>query len=494
MDLRLADDCANLVKEIRVTLQKSNLGQSDTAGAFRDIIERVDAIIARAQPEVETGQWELMAAGLRVLANHETCLRFAQTGEGNLLEERSRGDILVEDLRQKLSSNQAVIPKRLEATCSALVDNIRDHAQIRFLLGSMPLPTLYWGKEQPSPLSAAFRDEASPSSSPSQMVRAIAFLDRQPVASPQFLNQGKLYTLAFHLRSLGWPDEAVRLRVDLNTICPPEVYAASDFALDKPEGTANGDYSGQVAGHIIFNAGQSNLLDDLVFTIHAAFETEDGELAEVPVIGHNELRIKVVDSPNWLPSTGGGPMDQHIIGLLEELIKEHPSIQDELAELYPLTEALGRVCATYSQEAAYKGRNDVSEEEFQRTVLRDLRIRLGASDVQEHPKQAGGIPDIRFRGVIVELKVEDENGDRSHLAAKYTRQAAQYAGAEARQVSVLLILDLTEKANPPGDIRNDIFVANVPTHGADDAAPPFPAKALIFVVNGNTRNPSSYSR
>ena len=218
------------------------------------------------------------------------------------------------------------------------------------------------------------------------------------------------------------------------------------------------------------------------------------ELAEVPVIGHNELRIKVVDSPSWLPTSGAGPMDQHMVGLLEELIKEHPSIQGELVELYPLLEALGRVRAAYAQEAAFKGRNDVSEKEFQRTVLRDLRISLGASDVQEHPKQAGGIPDIRFRGVIVELKVEDENGDRSYLATKYARQATQYAGAEARQVSVLLVLDLTEKANPPGDIRNDILVADVPTHGADDAKPPFPAKAIIFAINGNTRNPSSYSR
>ena len=339
---------------------------------------------------------------------------------------------------------------------------------------------------------AAVRGEASPSLN--QMVRVIAFLDRQPVASPQFLNQGTLYGLTFRLRTLGWPDEAIRLRVNLNTTCPPEVYAASDFALDKPNNTANGDYNGQATGHIIFNARQSNLLDDLVFTVHAAFETEDGGLAEVPVIGHNELRIKVVDSPNWLPTSAKGPMDQHIIRMLEGLIKEHPSIRGELVELYPILEALGRVCATYAQDAAFKGRNDVSEKEFQGTVLRDLRFSLGASDVQEHPKQAGGIPDIRFRGVIVELKVEDENGDRRHLATKYARQSTQYAGAEARQVSVLLILDLTEKANPPGDIRNDIFVADVPTHGADDAKPPFPAKAIIFAINGNTRNPSSYSR
>ena len=492
MDLRLADDCANLAEEIRVALQQGNLGQGDAASVLRDITERVDATIARVQPGTETGEWELTAAGLRVLASHEACLHIAQTGVGSLLEERSRGEILAGVLRQKLSSNRATMPKSLEPTCQALAKDISNPAQIRALLASIPLPTLYWSKERPSSMLAVGSGESRPS--PNQMVRVIAFLDRKPVASPQFLTQGTIYPLTFQLRGLGWPDQATCLQLSLNTTCPPTVYDASGFKFDKPNDTVDGDYNGHATGHIIFNARQSNPIDDLVFTIHAAFETEDGELAEVPVIGHNELRVKVVDRPNWLPNLGAGPMDQHMVGLLEELIKEHPSIQGELVELYPLLEALGRVCAAYAQEAAFKGRNDVSEKEFQRTVLRDLRISLGASDVQEHPKQAGGIPDIRFHGVIVELKVEDENGDRSHLAIKYARQATQYAGAEARQVSVLLILDLTEKANPPGDIRNDIFVADVPTHGADDAEPPFPSKAIVFVVNGNTRNPSSYSR
>ena len=394
MDLRLADDCANLAEEIRVALQQSNLGRGDAASQLRDIAGRVDATIARAQPGTEVGEWELTAAGLRVLASREACIQIAQTGEGNLLEERGRGDILAEVLRQMLSSIQATLPKSLEPTCQALAKDISNPAQIRSLLASIPLPTLYWSKERPRSMSATVRSEAS--TIPDHMVRVIAFLDRQPVASPQFLTQGTLYGLTFQLRGLGWPDEAVRLRLNLNTICPPDVYAVSDFALDKPDDTDNGDYNGQAIGNIIFNARQSNLLDDLIFTVHAAFETEEGELAEVPVIGHNELRVKVVDSPNWLPSSGTGPMDQHIVGLLEELIKEHPSIQGELGELYPLVEALGRVCAAYAQEAVFKGRNDVSEKEFQQTVLRDLRFSLGASHVQEHPKQAGGVPRYPF--------------------------------------------------------------------------------------------------
>ena len=140
----------------------------------------------------------------------------------------------------------------------------------------------------------------------------------------------------------------------------------------------------------------------------------------------------------------------------------------------------------------FKGQSKVKESVFQATVLRDLRLQLG-QDVQEHPAQAGGITDIRCRGVIVELKVEGKNGDRQRLCQEYSDQPTQYAGVESRQVSVLLVLDLTTKDAPPGDIRNDILLTDVRTHGANDEAR-YPSKTFVFVVNGNTRSPSEYSR
>ena len=226
----------------------------------------------------------------------------------------------------------------------------------------------------------------------------------------------------------------------MNTTCPPEVYAVSDFAMDRPTDIADGQFEGKVTGQISFKSKQSNLLDDLVFTVHAAFETEERQLMEIPVIGHNELRVKVVDTPSWLPTAERAPLQQRIVGLIETLIREHPSVQKELPDLFPMLQALGRICAVYAQEAAFKGRANVSEREFQQKVVHDLRMSLDPSEVREHSQQAGGITDIRFRGVIVELKVEDENGERSYLAQKYSAQVTQYAGVEARQVSVLLIL------------------------------------------------------
>jgi hypothetical protein len=147
----------------------------------------------------------------------------------------------------------------------------------------------------------------------------------------------------------------------------------------------------------------------------------------------------------------------------------------------------------YFQNAIWKGKDDISEADFQEKVLQDLRLILG-QDVQEHTAQAGGSTDIRYCGVIVELKVEKKNSDRKHMAQKYSSQVTQYAGVEARQVSILLVLDLTEKLKPTGDIRDDIFLQDVETHGGDDSVKKFPSKVFVFVINGNMKSPSHYSK
>ena len=169
-----------------------------------------------------------------------------------------------------------------------------------------------------------------------------------------------------------------------------------------------------------------------------------------------------------------------------------PKIVDEMPALFDVLRVLSRLHAAYAQQAIFKKRNDVSEQEFQERVLQDLLVHLG-QDVQAHPAQGGGVADIRYRGVIVELKVERDNGDRAHISKKYTGQAVQYASAEARQVSILLVLDLTAKVRPPSDIRNDLFLEDVATHGGDGGSKGFPSKVFIIVINGNTTNPSEYS-
>jgi hypothetical protein len=120
-------------------------------------------------------------------------------------------------------------------------------------------------------------------------------------------------------------------------------------------------------------------------------------------------------------------------------------------------------------------------------------MKLG-EDVEEHRHQAGGITDVRFRGVIVELKVEHNDGRRKIIGKKFAAQTTQYQGVEARQVGAVVVLDQTVKTLPPGDIRNDVLLVNVPTHGDPEIDKLYPSRVFVFVVNGNLKSPSEYSR
>jgi hypothetical protein len=154
---------------------------------------------------------------------------------------------------------------------------------------------------------------------------------------------------------------------------------------------------------------------------------------------------------------------------------------------------LTNLVGVYAQGAVFQASQKILEKDFQSKVVHDLRLKLG-TDIQEHPNQAGGSLDIRYRGIVVELKVEKENGDRKHIGERYSAQATQYQSVEGKQVSVVLVLDLTPKIDPPSDIRNDIFLVSIPTHGGEDSKKQYQSKAFIFVVNGNMKKPSEYSR
>jgi len=351
-----------------------------------------------------------------------------------------------------------------------------------------PLPSLYLRKEtKEQGYQQPDEEDAIPQR---PLVRVIAFIDDAPIASPQLLRSELLYSVRFKIKGLLWPPNAKRLRLDLLTTCPSSEYAISEFSAIQPPIQEDGGFEVEVSGQLKFRSGQSNLLEDLVFATQVAFESNEKDVNEVPAIGHTQLRLRVTDENRQPLITGNRSLDRHISELAMALVKDCPRAKDELPQLLPMLEALTRMLATYAQESVYKGQTNVREAEFQKLVLRDLRNMLG-QDVQEHVGQAGGFTDIRYRGVIVELKVESTNADRDFLSKSYTPQATQYAGVEARQVSILLVLDLTEKVQPPGDIRNDIRLFDVVTHAQGNGL--YSSKAFLFVVNGNTRSPSSYS-
>ena len=491
LDLNQAANSARLIYEIRAVLNSEAESRQEWAQKVGSLIERAGETLTRTPRKHVPVEWRIMIAGFRVLVSQVACLSIAEGQDGDMIVEREKRNVLFDEMRQLVSSHRNSLPVISRSAWQSMLEaGTGNSVKLLEFLSTVPLSPIYWHtREFEFPDRSMFKKTEA---QPKPIVRVNVFLDNAPIASPQLLRPNTLYPLKLRVHGVTWPVDGKRLRLDLITTLPQSEFSLSEYTLSAPSCTENGEYQGELAGQIKFNSAQSSMLDDLVFSVRAAIENAEGEFTVIPVIGHNELRLRIVDEDGNPLLKGNRRLDRHIVELMGKLHSECANFRDELPALLEMLHALTDLLAVYAQEANFKGRSDVAESEFQKTVTRDLRIKLG-QDVQEHPHQAGGIPDIRFRGVIVELKVEKEDGDRNHIATKYAAQVVQYASLEARQVSILLVLDLTKKENPPGDIRNDIILIDVPTHGGDDKAKVFPSKAFVFVINGNMKNPSSYS-
>jgi len=478
LDLEKSEKSIFLAKKIRDLLRTPLKEEPVWYQQSKNLIKEAEGVLKDTPDWYLPVEWELMVNGIRVLSCERHCMLIAKGNEdGNIQEEKTRLETLIEEYNRCLDSN----PIRMEKYSSP--------DELKNALLSVPLPTLYWISKEPEypfgHTDTRHREEKTP------LIKVIAFLDNVPLTDAKLIKPEVLYSLKFKIKGLHWPEEAEKLGIRLITTCPESAFEVSDFSVAKPEEIEDDEFEAEIAGNISFSKGQSSFLDDLIFVVSAGFVDVNGEFDEVQVIGQNELKLRVVNEERYPIMSGNKQLDRHIAELVMKLVAETPAVEGELPELISVLKGIARLQSTYAQEAIYKGKKEIPESEFQTQVLRDLRF-LGL-DVQEHNRQAGGFTDLKYHGVIIELKVEKEIGDRNSIAKRYTEQPTQYEGVEARQLSVLLVLDLTPKTKPPGDIRNDFFVFDVPTHGGEDESKKYPSKAVVCVINGNTRDPSSYS-
>lgn len=436
-------------------------------------------------------EWKVMAAGLRTEAAYIDCRRHARSEKTGLLEQRERLRVLAQETRDKIAECPQLRNGSTLLASLGESDEIANNKQFLTELLQIPLPLSYLAKhrDQFEGVHKTTPEKAIPKE-PS-VAKLIAFLDGLPLVAPNLVRPNIAYTLTFRISGEHWPADGVELVFDFLTTFPPALFSFSRFRMPKPKKLNS--YESEINGEVIFHAPQSILADALKFEVRCAFVKQDGSILSLRTIGFTRLEFRVDDPKDTQLQSGYKLMDLHVAELVRKMVGENPNVKVELNALLPVLQAVCSVVGSYAQEGLYKGIEHVSEADFHKNVRRDLRIRLG-QDLQDHPGQAGGVTDLRYKGVVIELKVENAISDRSAIAKKYCSQLTQYEAAEPRQVGVVLVLDLTPKTLPPGDIRNDILLVDVSTHGGADQQKKYPSKAFLFVINGNTRNPSSYSR
>jgi hypothetical protein len=109
---------------------------------------------------------------------------------------------------------------------------------------------------------------------------------------------------------------------------------------------------------------------------------------------------------------------------------------------------------------------------------------IGA-DLDEHAHAAGGITDLSFRGMPIELKAVDTLISSVDQCESFLAQTASYAVAKSKRTAILCVLDSSHKKTSPVppeallDIRSQ----------AQDAV-----SICVLVIQGDLARPSALSR
>ena len=68
-----------------------------------------------------------------------------------------------------------------------------------------------------------------------------------------------------------------------------------------------------------------------------------------------------------------------------------------------------------------------------------------------------------------------------------------YASGNGKSASIVCILDLNDKVMPPGPPASNVILRSAAIHGLDETQSSKHAQVFIF-IDGNTKNPSEYSK
>ena len=163
------------------------------------------------------------------------------------------------------------------------------------------------------------------------------------------------------------------------------------------------------------------------------------------IIGHTELRVRAL-SPESYPVLTRYPMvDIQLPKVIEQVRSSLPDLRpNDLDDFVKVLVYLSRYAAMVADTAVFKGRIVDEKHEFQQHLLQHLRMTELGGEVREAETVAGGILDLRYRNVVIELKVEYRIKDRKRLRDKYTSQPCQYT-ISSIPLSITCILDMTEK-------------------------------------------------
>lgn len=315
----------------------------------------------------------------------------------------------------------------------------------------------------------------------------VAFLkfeiDGKPAEQYNYLKPGTSYDLSIEVRVSNWPIGANLLTLTPVTIDIRERNWLPIFHFKKPEG--NGPFSFTGTGRAVLEVAHSFGSRPYEFLYAAEFD-EISNYKSVEIVGHRRLLLEGTDVKSN-PRTGFTHVDQHLIKIRNRM-REFPGLNsDDIANAMIVLEGLGNITAQALKGGTFEA--NMSEKQFQTKLSELLRNRSEIGEfLESHLEASGGITDLTFKGIPIELKVEKSKVLFAKDFTNYFDQTASYSIALGKKVGILSVLECTEKkATPVGVIEDDIdfFI-----HQTGQSV----IAIIVVVIRGGLPKPSFYSK
>ncbi len=400
----------------------------------------------------------------------ERFLRAAQQTAKDLLKDLTP-DPELEPFRRAVSQIEAV----------ATVDQVEPIAET---LLRIPLPLPLFAEEPP------WRPTVDvPSEKKDTLEISVAFvsfnLSAAPFGNPQTIEPGLLHDLEIEVRVSDWPKNAKMLILDVISVEPASSYEFPRFSFSRPAGSPPFKLLGK--GRVKLNNAQTFLSRPLEFAYRAQFEPEES-MAFVTVEGQRHLNVQSFD-PVRTPQSGYIQVDSKL-SEIRDLSRRFPGVRDkELNDFLQILTAIGSVAGQALQDAIFSG--CWSELKFQAEMQKLLRQnpRIGA-ELEVHPHAGGGITDLSFRGIRIELKAEANQTISLEDTKRFLGQTSQYTAASDRRFGVLCVLDCSPKTAAPGSVANDIDLTQLSPPTGEG----LPVLVGVVIIRGNLARPSDLSK
>lgn len=455
--------------------------------ADRENLEAAASIAQSVGEERARPFYSFLSALLRSLAFLVSWAKAVRGAEADATRFLVAGKQALRDYNN--STGEADIPEIFSEIVSDIenIQHIEAIVEIAKAALRVPIPVLLSGSNYRCEGQSSVPESAkqiAPEDSTTTVILLEFSIGSAPLREPHLIKPSVLYDLTVRARLSRWPEGQDHLILTPMHVEPPGSLEVPVFTLKKPADLSapiEVSTTGRLCAHVSLDFPARPLEVTFANTSNVACGSH------TVLAGQVNLSFEVVDHTRN-PVTGISEVDLRLLEIRCQL-RSYGVSDEEMAAFLTVLGAAGRVAGLNLAGNIYRGN---AEEWPEKRFQRDFRDRLRSTkeiglDLEEHPQSGGGITDLSFRRIRLELKVSSNSSSTKDALASHGAQLAQYISGSDRRTGLLVVLELVKDRGTTASVGDDIDLS-VMDSGSGGTRP---ILAGVVVIRGNLPPPSS---